>query len=307
MNRNTNTKRACSIGRRRHLAASLTFLLMLGPFSVSTLMAANKLSADLQALPPAASVDVIVQFTHPPSAADLTAANRAGGLLKRSFQSIHGALFTLRAGQLNALAANPNIAYISPDRKVTGSLEFAEPTVNANIALQYGWNGSGVGVAVIDSGIYNHPDLKHRVVYSESFVPGDSSTNDAYGHGTHVAGIVGGNGAMSTGPTTSTLSAGLRLRPISSTCALWTLTDKARTPRSSARSTGRSIERHMEIRVVNLSLGRTVHESYTLDPLCQEMEKAWQAGLVVVVAAGNNGRDNSMGTSGYSNHHLAGQ
>jgi serine protease AprX len=47
-------------------------------------------------------------------------------------------------------------------------------------------------------------------------------------------------------------------------------------------------------------LGRTVFEDYTLDPLCQEVEKAWQAGLVVVVAAGNNGRDNSMGTSGYS-------
>src|SRR5207253_2591938 len=54
------------------------------------------------------------------------------------------------------------------------------------------------------------------------------------------------------------------------------------------------------IRVINLSLGRTVFETYTLDPLCQEVEKAWQAGLVVVVAAGNNGRDNSMGTGGYS-------
>src|SRR5205085_1377199 len=53
------------------------------------------------------------------------------------------------------------------------------------------------------------------------------------------------------------------------------------------------------IRIINLSLGRPVFESYTLDPLCQAVEAAWQAGIVVVVAAGNSGRDNSSGTQGY--------
>src|SRR5262249_31711273 len=55
-----------------------------------------------------------------------------------------------------------------------------------------------------------------------------------------------------------------------------------------------------KIRVINLSLGRRVYESYKLDPLCQAVEAAWKKGLVVVVAAGNYGRDNSMGTSGYA-------
>jgi serine protease AprX len=50
---------------------------------------------------------------------------------------------------------------------------------------------------------------------------------------------------------------------------------------------------------MNLSLGRGILEQYSLDPLCQAVERAWRAGIVVVVAAGNNGRDNSMGTSGY--------
>jgi serine protease AprX len=53
------------------------------------------------------------------------------------------------------------------------------------------------------------------------------------------------------------------------------------------------------IRVINLSLGRPVFESYTLDPLCQAVEQAWKSGIVVVVAAGNYGRDNSAGTYGY--------
>lgn len=54
-----------------------------------------------------------------------------------------------------------------------------------------------------------------------------------------------------------------------------------------------------DIRVMNLSLGRQIRESFTLDPLCQAVERAWHAGIVVVVAAGNRGRDNSMGTKGY--------
>jgi serine protease AprX len=53
------------------------------------------------------------------------------------------------------------------------------------------------------------------------------------------------------------------------------------------------------IRVINLSLGRPVYESYTLDPLCQAVEQAWKAGIVVVVAAGNEGRNNSVNTYGY--------
>jgi len=51
--------------------------------------------------------------------------------------------------------------------------------------------------------------------------------------------------------------------------------------------------------VINLSLGRPVVESYTLDPLCQAVEAAWKAGIVVVAAAGNDGRDNTFNTNGY--------
>ena len=50
--------------------------------------------------------------------------------------------------------------------------------------------------------------------------------------------------------------------------------------------------------MINLSLGRGVFESYKLDPLCQAVEKAWKNGIVVVVAAGNNGR--YLPTSGYA-------
>ena len=61
------------------------------------------------------------------------------------------------------------------------------------------------------------------------------------------------------------------------------------------------------IRVINLSLGRPVFESYTKDPLCQAVEKAWKAGIIVVVAAGNEGRNNAFGTRWIWNDHVAGK
>src|SRR5690348_6512785 len=120
MNRKADSHLAHSIQKQRGLQTSLKFLLMLGPFSVSSLMAANKVSADLQDLPPSASVNAIIQFKGLPSQADLNAVIHAGGVLKQTFQSIHGALFTLKVGQLGGLTSNPNIAYISPDRKIAG-------------------------------------------------------------------------------------------------------------------------------------------------------------------------------------------
>src|SRR5207248_11505059 len=60
------------------------------------------------------------------------------------------------------------------------------------------------------------------------------------------------------------------------------------------------LKNQYNVRVINLSLGRPVYESYTLDPLCQAVEAAWKAGIVVVTAAGNMGRDNSFGEQGYA-------
>ena len=272
--------------------------------SLTSILSAGTLSKDLQNA--TAAMDVIVQFTSAPTTTTMGTVTKPGGFLKKKFVKVPAASFSLTPAAIAALLSNPNVRYASADRKVQGTLEFAQPTTKANLALAAGYNGTSIGVAVIDSGINAATDLSatsrstSRLVYSESFIPNDLSTADAYGHGTHVAGIIGGNGANSTTNAIYTFKGIapnvniINLRVLDATGAG---TDSAII---AAIEKAIALKTTYNIRVINLSLGRQVFESYTLDPLCQAVEKAWQAGIVVVVAAGNNGRDNSMGTKGYA-------
>ena len=152
-------------------------------------------------------LSVIVQFKHSPSAIQLQKLAVSGDSPRR-FSLIRGGALTLTVNGIRALAKNPEVAYISPNRSLNGAADYTEATVGADVAQSYGWDGAGVTVAVIDSGINNHPDLRDpvtglsRVIYNESFVPG-TTPNDQYGHGTHVAGILAGNGTQSSGGTQS--------------------------------------------------------------------------------------------------------
>ncbi|HZU22862.1 MAG TPA: S8 family peptidase [Terriglobales bacterium] len=271
-----------------------------------------KYSPELQALLNAGDkkVDIVVQFTSAPGTTHFQHMGAAGAVLKRELKVIKGGHFTVPAKLLPAIAALPEVAYITLDRPVqlTGTVSttttvYPTQAVMADVAWANGYNGSGIGVAVIDSGVTDRPDLhtpssgNYRVVYSESFVPGDSSTSDAYGHGTHVAGIVASNGASANYASLySGIAPGVNIINLRVLDGNGSGTDSAVI---AAIQRAIQLQAQYNIRVINLSLGRGVFESYTLDPLCQAVESAWKAGIFVSVAAGNNGRDNSLGTNGY--------
>ncbi|HXI38506.1 MAG TPA: S8 family serine peptidase, partial [Bryobacteraceae bacterium] len=290
------------ISARIEAIKRLLVFLILGCCATPTVFGGAKISTDLLLGDPDAVVDVIVQFQTPVTEAHHRKVIDRGGHLKQALDIVQGGLYSMRAGKLGDLAQDPDVYYISPDRTVRGMLDYAEPTINANIAFQYGFDGTGIGIAVIDSGISNHPDLKNatgalRVLYSQDFVGG--GTDDHYGHGEHVAGILAGNAASSTGPNFTHTFRGIA--PNANLINLRVLDQNGNGTDSNviaAIGVAIKLQKTYRIRVINLSLGRPVFESYAQDPLCQAVEKAWNAGIVVVAAAGSDGRDNSQGTSG---------
>ena len=300
----------------RFLHIAMVAILILLPVTLSAQPGSNsqaalkhsKLAADLANFPLNAdgTVSVIIQFKQTPKAHASEMAAQ-GGRLKFSFDHINGAAYRIPVRMLAWLQMHPDVAYVSPDRPNKVASDDDIPAVEGDVARQqYGLDGTGVGVAIIDSGVFNHDDLQKsgglgsRIVYSESFIPGDTSTNDAYGHGTHVAGIVAGNGHDSVNGYPVQY---VGVAPNANIINLRVLdANGAGTDSQVIAAIQRAIQLKStyNIRVINLSLGRQVYESYALDPVCQAVEAAWKAGIVVVVAAGNSGRDNSYGTQGYA-------
>jgi len=104
-------------------------------------------------------VQVIVQFKHKPVAAQLQKFNRLGALASQQFDTIRARVFKVPLSRLESLSQDSEVSYISPDRPLSGAADYAEATVGADVAQSYGHDGTGITVAVIDSGISDHPDL----------------------------------------------------------------------------------------------------------------------------------------------------
>src|SRR5207302_1352885 len=162
-----------------------------------------------------------------------------------------------------------------------------------------GLTGAGIGVAVIDSGIATwHDDLTNRsntlypygdqrVAGFVDFVNGQLAPYDDNGHGSHVAGIIAANGYDSNGQKAGAA-------PDASLVALKVLdANGSGTISSVIAALDWVLANHAayNIRIVNLSVGAAIHESYWTDPLTLAAKRLVDAGVVVVAAAGNLGRN----------------
>src|SRR3979409_1848232 len=228
-----------------------------------------------------------------------------GGAILGQLPLINGVVALLDGNGIQNLSNQSNVVYISADRPLTPSDDNTNAAVDVDFAWQSNYTGAGVGVALIDSGVSNHADLNQgilpfsRVVYQQSFVPGNSRSSDQYGHGTHIAGLIAGDGLSSTGWLFSKTFKGIA--PRANIVNLRVLDANGGATDSqviAAIHQAISLKSQYNIRVINLSLGRAVYETYKLDPLCKAVEKAWQSGIVVGVAAGNKGR--FQPTNGYA-------
>jgi serine protease AprX len=302
-------KRESGIGRDGRLTAArcraAILLVSLGfvpaPPAAAAPVDAGRLSPEVARLARDARsadlVPVIVQTLTGTTDAHLARLNGAGGLLKRRHTAIIGYSATVPAGALGALAEDPEVERVSLDAPVHAFLDVAVQAVRLDAALtdRPGLDGAGVGIALVDTGVSLHADLDRRTGAERpveiEFVGRERVLEDPFGHGTHVAGVLNGTGLLSSGP-----DAYRTFRGVAPGARLISL--RALQPDGSGQTSdvlaaidwAIQHQRSYGIGVLNLSLGHPVYESYLTDPLCRAARAAVAAGMVVVAAAGNDGR-----------------
>ena len=255
---------------------------------------------------PERRIDVIVQLAS--ARADVEqVVKRARGRVTRRLPIIHGAAVRITAADAVRLARSAGVRAVSLDAAVasTGAVDSTalETSFNQSIRSDRSWGmggtGKGVGVAVIDTGIdganpdfrVSQTDKRSRVIASAVVNPAAKDARDTLGHGTHIAGLIAGNGTnrdagdplvgryAGVAPDANLISV-----KVDDGAGHTTIADVIAGVQFAV-----DFRRDLNIRVINLSLRSTVAESYLTDPLDAAVEEAWFAGIVVVAAAGNGG------------------
>jgi serine protease AprX len=257
----------------------------------------DKLDSHLQrrAHAPVGTSRVIVRTVDGRPATSLIRA--VNGLPGLHLSTLGGQIARVPDSSLLELASFPEVASISLDRPVRGTIERTAITIGARWVTEHlSVDGTGIGIATIDSGITpQHDDLPPgRVVQFVDFVGFQDAPYDDYGHGTHVAGILAGNGHDSGGRRRG-------IAPGANLIVLKALDGAGGGYISNVIAAVEYAIAHREtynIRIINLSVAAGVYESFQTDPLTLAAKRAVDAGIVVVAAAGNLGRSD-LGRSQY--------
>jgi len=241
-----------------------------------------------------ARVSVIVRFRRNPGAAERALVAASGGEIRRLHRS-RWMTIRVSGNAVAALADNPNVEFVATDAPLDASMEVSRETAGlpSPAMPESALKGAGVTMAIVDSGVALHPEIQTMVAavdfvgtYDPTFAT--SGSVDPYGHGTHVAGIMVGNGSHSDEGRLAGIA------PEASLVSLRVLDDMGRGSTSTMLAALQWVLDNKDqygIRVLNLSLGHPVYESQDVDPLVQAVDALWDAGVVVVCAAGNSGRD----------------
>jgi serine protease AprX len=237
---------------------------------------------------------VIVRMAAGHSSSELLPiVKRLGGTPGAALDIINAQVVELPIVAIAALRSHPLVDGISLDRSVAGTMERTSATIGAvAVRENLGYDGTGIGVAIIDSGVTPwHDDLAsgdggQRIARFVDIVRNRPHPYDDYGHGTHVAGIIAGDGSDSGGARTG-------VAPGAQLTILKVLDDQGNGRISDVIAAFDYILKKsdaLNIRVVNLSVATGVYESYATDPLTLAAKRLVDAGIVVVAAAGNLGR-----------------
>ena len=262
------------------------------------------------------TIHVLIQRA--PGAGSLDDVTRHGATVREQIDFHNLVAADVPANQLEALAAEPGIVRVSYDAPVQ-SLSTTYPLSSSNLKSVYPqavraaelWSakspiqGTGVTVAVLDSGVKGDNDFmaanstgtapgNNRLIGKIISIAGQASPDDDNGHGTWVAGIIGGRG---WGTNNGDVGNYIGIAPDVNLIGVKVSDATGQAYVSNVISGLQWVVNNKDqynIRVVNLSLVSSTAESYKTSELDAAVEMAWLHGLVVVVAAGNSGPNTEL-------------
>ena len=226
------------------------------------------------------------------SAAAAEAVRTVGGRVGAALPLVHGVAATVPAQRLPALAATAGVVAVTKERSVSfaasgtdavkGESSFAS-AASLGAAWSKGNRGRGVGIAVIDTGVSSVEGLAGRLVHGPD-LSGEGTTVDTHGHGTVMAGVAAGAAAGSgtrSGVAPEATVVAVKVAGRNGAVDVSTMLQAMHWVSAYADQYG--------IRVLNLSWGTDSTQDPAVDPLNHAVQRLWQQGIVVVVAAGNSG------------------
>lgn len=279
--------------------------------------ARSKMSGPVAALAMAGGptpTEIIVSYADRPDLLEDKRIEKLGGEIVRHYEILELLAIRIPAEALIELAIEDSVDHVSMDAMVRTTSTVSKVAANDPVypSGNAAYHANNVKVAVLDSGVASHPDLRYSTVqfsFLDGHFPepeledGEIDVNDTdglgddFGHGTHVAGIIGGSGKYSSGDYSGPAN---RARIIS----LQVLDENGYGQTSDVMAALEWLMKYgpyLDIRVANLSLGKPITESNTTDPLVRAVEEVWRRGIVVTVAAGNFGREGYFSTTSPGN------
>lgn len=206
--------------------------------------------------------------------------------IKYKLPLINSFVIIVEEKDLGKIKKFKSLKTIYQNAHITMQMNNARDIVKADMVQEQGYTGKGIGIAILDTGISTSNDFiypENRIVAFKDFINNKKTPYDDNGHGTHVAGIAGGNGINSDG----------KYRGIATDCNLIAVKVLNSEGQGNASDVLAGLQWVMDnkekynIRIVNLSIG-TNNTSYN-DPLVKAVDMMWDSGVIVTIAAGNDG------------------